>query len=248
MKLHKMKWAVVAGLFAMPFMTNAADNTGFEPIKPDALADYRLSYDEMFSIANSHVLPHRIFYYPSVGENAEWFDAVKKGNLDKVKAMVEAGQSLEVKDTKSGRGQTALGWAAFIGYEDIVKYLIDKGADLYATDDADVKNALKSAALGNSAATAKVIYAALKEKQDGKVDVNYNTFDSDGESLLMIAASNNRVDMVNYLLSIGAKIDIVSEKLQQNALTYACSRGHQQVADILIKNGAVNFKTGKPAC
>ncbi|MGN5287840.1 ankyrin repeat domain-containing protein [Aeromonas sp. 11P] len=244
MYIRGAKRIFITSIFTLALSGSILAASDFQPVKPASLSDYRLSYEEMHSIANSHVLPHRIFYYPSVGPHTKWFDAIKKGNLAQVKEMVESGQPLEAKDNLSGRGQTALGWAAFIGYEDIVNYLIDKGADLYATDDADVKNALKSAALGKNADVAKAIYSKLK----GKIDINDQSADKEAESLLMIAASNNRIEMVNYLLSIGAKVDLVSEPLQQNALTYACSRGHQDIVDILIKHGAVNFKTGKKAC
>ena len=78
-------------------------------------------------MANPRRLSHRIFYRESSkSPNAKWFDAVKEGNLAEIKRMVEAGQDIEVQDTASLK-QTALGWAAFIGYLDVVQYLVDKG-------------------------------------------------------------------------------------------------------------------------
>ncbi|PJG60067.1 ankyrin repeat domain-containing protein [Aeromonas cavernicola] len=213
---------------------------------PLNLADYRLDYAEMRDIANSSRLAHRVFYIPSVGADAAWFDAVKKGNLAQVKKMVAAGQNIEAKDTGS-REQTALGWAAFIGYEDIVDYLIGKGANLYATDKSDVYNVLKSAVLGKNVNIVKKVYPLVI----GSMKDGVNMIESDGETLLMVAASNNRVDTVKYLLAQGAKIDHVGKPLDQshNALTYACSRSPDlEVVKVLLDAGAVNFKTGKPAC
>lgn len=210
---------------------------------PPALADYRLNYAEMRDIADAKKLPHRVFYIPSVGPDAAWFDAVKKGNLAEVKKMVAAGQNLEAKD-ETMYGQTALGWAAFIGYQDIVEYLVKQGADLFATDRADVKSAFKSAVLGKNVEVVKYLYPLVKDK----IDVNDQSLDNERESLVMIAASNNRIDVVKYLISLGADLNLVSTQLDQSALTYACQRGHQDMIKLLIDSGAVNHRTKKTSC
>ncbi|SES85981.1 ankyrin repeat domain-containing protein [Thorsellia anophelis] len=204
--------------------------------------EFLLSKEEMQDIASPTKLSHRIFYAePSKGADAAWFDAVKKGDLATVKSMVEAGQNIEAKDEAS-LGQTALGWAAFIGYEDMVKYLVAQNADLFATDRADVKNSLKSAVLGKNVNVVKYLYELLKD------EVDLNEQEADGETMLIVAASNDRLDIVKFLLENGADISVISEPKQQNALTFACKGGYQEVADYLISKGAVNFKTGKPSC
>ena len=203
--------------------------------------DYRYSYEEMQDIASQKKLSHRIFYTPSKGLYAKWFDDVKKGNLDAVKKAVENGQNIEVQDSAS-LGQTALLWAAFIGYLDMVEYLISKGANIYATDRADVPHVLKSAVLGKNVDVVKYLYPMFKGK------INLNEQEADGETLLIVASSNNRIEIVKYLITLGADINIVSVPKNQNALTFACSRGHNEMADLLIKNGAINFKTGKASC
>ena len=115
---------------------------------PTPQTGFRFSNAENIDIANKDKLAWRVFYEkPSTGTDAKWFDAVKHGDLATVKYMVKNGQDIEAKDTGS-LDQTALGWAAFIGYEDMVDYLIAQGASLQATDKGDVYNVLKSAALG----------------------------------------------------------------------------------------------------
>lgn len=208
----------------------------------EAQNGFRFSQEEMIDIASPTKLSHRIFYNkPSVGPDTAWFDAVKKGDLATVKKMVEAGQNIDVKDEAS-LGQTALGWAAFIGYEDMVRYLVEQGADLFATDRADVKNAMKSAILGKNVQIVEYLYELLKDK----IDINEQ--EADGETMLIVAASNDRLDVVKFLIDKGARIDLISEPKQQNALTFACKGGYQEVADYLISKGAINFKTGKPSC
>lgn len=212
---------------------SAAPQTGF-----------RFSRAEMEDIANPDKLSWRIFYdKPSEGPNAAWFDAVKRGDLASVRQMVENGQNLEAKD-EAGLGQTALGWAAFIGYEDIADYLLEKGADIRATDRGDVYNSLKSAVLGKNTAIVKKLHEKLKKE----TDLNDQTVEDDGETLLMVAASNNRIETVKYLLSQGAKPNLVSQKRNQSALSYACERGHKEMQALLIERGAVNHKTGKSSC
>lgn len=221
--------------------------------KPEPQKGFRFSDEENFDIANSKKLAWRVFYQePSKGENAEWFDAVKKGDLATVKYMVENGQDLEVKDTGSLE-QTALGWAAFIGYEDMVDYLISKGASLYATDKGDVYNVLKSAVLGKNTAVVKKIHAKLNA--DKKVDLNDQTVESDGETLVMVAASNNRLETVKYLHSQGANLNLVAtttdpklNAYNQSPYSYACTRGHKEMQDLLASLGAINHRTGKASC
>lgn len=228
---------------------NATNTTTAHAAAP--AGKFRFSQAEMYDIANPNKLSWRIFYdKPSQGPDAEWFDAVKQGNLDKVKAMLGKGQDIEAKDNAS-LGQTALGWAAFIGYEDMVDYLLAQGADVWATDRGDVYNALKSAALGKNTNIVKKLYARLKDK----TDLNDQSVESDGETLLMVAASNNRIETVKYLLSLGANPNLVTTQTNtsaasynQSALSYACTRGHKEMQDLLIARGVINHRTGKSSC
>lgn len=211
---------------------------------PKAVADWRFSRAEMEDIASPTKLRWRIFYTaPSEGPDAAWFDAVKRGDLATVKKMVEQGQNLEAKDD-AALGQTALGWAAFIGYEDMVDYLIGKGASLYATDRGDVYNTLKSAVLGKNTNIVRKIHGLLKEE----TDLNDQTKESDGETLIMVAASNGRLETVRYLLEQGANPNLVSQQKNQSPLSFACQNGHTATVKFLIEKGAINHRTGKSNC
>ena len=218
---------------------------------PDGYKQFRMDYSEMVDIANPTKLSHRIFYTkPSEGPDAKWFDAVKQGDLATIKTMVEKGQNIEAKDTAS-LGQTALGWAAFIGYPDVVDYLIANNADLMATDKADVSNALKSAGLGKNVVVFDTLYNKLKDK----VDLNNQSNDTQGETILIVASSNNRVDIVKYLLDHGAKTDLVTTETDKNhpaynqsAFSFACSKGNVETIKILQQYGAVNHRNNKASC
>ncbi|UOP05550.1 ankyrin repeat domain-containing protein [Conchiformibius kuhniae] len=213
---------------------------------------FRFSMAEMQDIASPNKLRHRIFYAkPSEGKDAAWFDAVKRGDLATVKKMAENGQDLEAKD-EAALGQTALGWAAFIGYEDMVDYLIGKGASLHATDRGDVYNVLKSAALGKNTNIVRKLYKLLDYN---KTKLDDQSVESDGETLLMVAASNNRLETVKFLLAQGANPNLVTTtqnpnlgSYNQSALSYACTRGHTEMQKLLIENKVINHRTGKSSC
>lgn len=220
---------------------------------PPLQTGFRFSDAENYDIANPNKLSYRMFYdKPSTGADAKWFDAVKRGDLPTVKYMVENGQDIEAKDTGS-LGQTALGWAAFIGYEDMVDYLIAQGADLYATDRGDVYNVMKSAVLGKNTNIVKKVHRLLNA--DKPVDLNDQTVESDGETLIMVAASNNRLETVKYLLSQGANPNLVATtknksmgSYNQSAYSYACSRDLEEMQQLLAANGAINHRTGEASC
>lgn len=209
----------------------------------DTQAYPRFSYAEMTNLASSSRLSHRIFYKPSKGQYTKWFDAVKKGDLSLIQQMVTQGQDIEVKDTAS-LGQTALLWSTFLGYLDITKYLVEKhNANLFATDRADVQHAFKSAILGGDLPTITYIYGLLK----GQIDINAQDV-GDGETALMVAVDNDRVDAVHFLIKQGADVHIISHQRNQNAYTYACRRNNTNMMTILQKAGAINHKTGKASC
>ena len=220
---------------------------------PTPQTGFRFSAAENFDIANKDRLSYRNFYSkPSEGVDAKWFDAVKRGDLPTVKYMVANGQDLEAKDT-GNLDQTALGWAAFIGYEDVVDYLISKGASIYATDKGDVYNVMKSATLGGNVNIVRKVHKLLNAK--APVNLNDQTQESDGETLIMVAASNNRIETVKYLLAQGANPNLVATtkdkkmgSYNQGAYSYACTRNLVDMQKLLAANGAINHRTGKASC
>lgn len=222
---------------------------------PIAQSYFRFSDAKNFELTNKDRLANRNFYsQPSTGADAKWFDAVKHGDMATVKYMLDNGQNLETIDTSS-LDQTALGWAAFIGYEDMVDYLIDQGANLYATDKGDAYNALKSATLGTNVRITKKIHEQLDAKSPIDLDDQSAAVDREGETLIMIAASNDRRENVKYLISQGANLNLVATTddktryaYDQSAYSYACTRGLVDMQKLLAANGAINHRTGKASC
>lgn len=146
-------------------------------------------------------------------------------------------------------GQTALGWAAFIGYLDMVKYLVSQGADIRATGKADVDNTLKSAVMGPNAEVVKYLHGLLN-----KGEVDWDAREQDNETLFLVAAVDGRVDTVKYILQDKPNVNInvvaknENQKIDERPLSGACERGFTDVANLLISRGAINHKTGKSSC
>ena len=245
------KALMIAGLLAAGVFNVQARENGE---KAD-LSKFRYSLAEMQKIANPKLLSHRIFYETkSVGPNAAWFDAVKQGNLAEVKKMIEAQGTqhqkkllLEARDDAS-MGQTALGWAAFIGYLDVVKYLVSQGADVRATDKADVYNSIKSAVMGPNLEVVKYLSSRLD-----KGEIDWNAREIDNETLFSVAAVDGRYDTVKYVLdNFHPDINVVAKndnpKIDESPLSGACEGGFTDVANLLISKGAINHKTGKSSC
>jgi ankyrin repeat protein len=59
--------------------------------------------------------------------NAALIDAIKRGDLESVKTLIESEESINQEDDA---GWTALNWAAAKGQIEIVKLLLDRGADV----------------------------------------------------------------------------------------------------------------------
>lgn len=161
-------------------------------------------------------------------------------DLAKVRFLLEHGANVNLA-TK--RGRTALLIAAMSDKSyDIVKLLIDKGADVKAVDFLHT-TPLRGAVLGNDTRTIRLLI-------DAGVDVN--AADLPGISPLMIAAGwNGNVEATKALLAKGANVNAVSRPVMGlpakngasefgslTALTMAAAFGPPDLVRTLIDAGA----------
>ena len=147
----------------------------------------------------------------------EFCRACFKGNLSKVKWMVERGHDVNKKDeTYYGSHRTPLMYAAGEGRFDVVKYLINHGADISMTNDRE-KTALHYA---SEYGHLKVVEMLLIK--GAGIDVE----DVDGHTPLTLAAktgrSNISLDLINYDLKTNVHYEF----------------GHLEVVELLLRKGA----------
>ena len=161
-------------------------------------------------------------------------DAVKSGDLQKVKRLIEKGAEVNVKDKY---GRTPL---FFTLSPEIIELLIKKGTDVNAKDNlggTPLHRALNKAAQSKKYEKAKL----LIEK-----GANVNAKDRFGRTPLfeLIAPlffspveEKGDKEMVQLLIQKGANVNVKS--LEENTpLSLAIGRGHKDIAGLLRKHGA----------
>ncbi|XP_050430101.1 ankyrin repeat domain-containing protein 17 isoform X3 [Adelges cooleyi] len=152
--------------------------------------------------------------------------ACYKGHLEMVRFLLAAGADQEHKTDEM---HTALMEASMDGHVEVARLLLDSGAQVNMPTDS-FESPLTLAACGGHVELALL----LIERGANIEEVN-----DEGYTPLMEAAREGHEDMVSVLLSKGANINAQTEETQETALTLACCGGFLDVADFLIKNGAI---------
>jgi ankyrin repeat protein len=190
-----------------------------------------------------------------------------------VKALVAAdfakyGKNSAYIDKETSDGSTPLAAAAYFGYPDVERVLIDAGANvpngetpLLRTANAknghvkDVKANLRKTKGGD---TAQVQWA--QEVLDGENDkallvaakngdvknvkallgtgASANATDSKGRTALWLAAFNGNLEVAQDLISARAEVDRVTGEHGETALNAAAGKGHVKIVEALLSAGA----------
>ncbi|KAJ5935976.1 hypothetical protein N7454_005274 [Penicillium verhagenii] len=137
----------------------------------------------------------------------------------------ETSDDLECKDNVGG--QTPLSWAAKNGHKEVVRLLLEKGAELESNDDSRRTPLLWAARNGH-----KEVVRLLLEK-GAELESN----DDSRRTPLLWAARNGHKAVVRLLLEKGAELD--SKDCQGRIpLSWAASNGHEAVVRVLLEKGA----------
>jgi hypothetical protein len=189
-----------------------------------------------------------------------WFEAVTRGDTDTVGALLREDSSL-LHARQSRHDQTALHIAASAGHVDIVRILLDAGADPNdAGDDAGVgvigwatfvgpsrkvhmdvislllaqggRHNIFSAIATGDPGVVRGLVEEHPEALDARLPARYH-----GQTALHFAIARNQIDLLDPLMEVGADVDAVDGN-GQTALEFAMLRGNAAAADRLRAAGA----------
>jgi len=182
-----------------------------------------------------------------LSDKAYLFKAVAKGGLAKVKSLINAGMDVNTRDNY---GMIALVNASRNGHTEIVKFLIDNGADksyfedaLIATSNIDIVKLLidygvdinASNRYYNNALTLAAVYGysdIVKLLIENGANINYAG--EEGSTALMNASSQNHIEIVKLLLDNGADVNAINLS-GDTALVLASQFGYKNIIKLLKK-------------
>jgi ankyrin repeat protein/fermentation-respiration switch protein FrsA (DUF1100 family) len=158
-------------------------------------------------------------------KNEKLLEAVKEGDTDKLKTLIERGADPNAKDIL---GSPALIGAACAGHTEMVETLLSAGADVNAKGALVDSTALICACSEGHAETVKALLAA---------GADVNAKNEYGQSALYLGAQGCHIDSVKALLAAGANVN--AKTMNGNtALQVAELMGCQKAVQ-LLKQGAV---------
>ncbi len=186
-----------------------------------------------------------------------FLDRIRKGDVIAVKLFLTAQMS---PDTKDNQGLTALMWASYQGKSEIVKTLLDKGADVNAPGGSSLSGGITTALLcavggfleqdgGNRAEVVKML---LDKGADVNVRLKNLRNMEDGNTALLAMSfyvssprrsdSKDCLEIVRLLLENGADVNAKGWR-GKTALIAAATCENNDIVKMLLDKGAdVNAK------
>jgi ankyrin repeat protein len=154
-------------------------------------------------------------------------DAAERGDLDEVQRLVE--QNRMLLNAESDSMSSPLVAAANMGRLEVVRYLLDEGADI------DLWTVRYGTALEAACFSGRLAVAALLLANGADTAPDHH-----GWTRLMVASRRGHTDMVELLLAHGGgqHIDYQPPNFGSTALHYACISGRAGMVRLLLGAGA----------
>ncbi|KAF7285836.1 ankyrin repeat and KH domain-containing protein 1-like isoform X5 [Rhynchophorus ferrugineus] len=186
-------------------------------------------------------------------------EAASAGHVGLAKILLSHGAGINTHSNEFK--ESALTLACYKGHLDMVRFLLEAGADQEHKTD-EMHTALMEASMDGHVEVARLLLdsgAQVNMPTDsfespltlaacgGHVDLamlliergaNIEEVNDEGYTPLMEAAREGHEEMVHLLLGQGANINAQTDETQETALTLACCGGFTEVTDILIKGRA----------
>ncbi len=153
------------------------------------------------------------------------FNSAKHGDLQTIDAIIKSGFPLNSREQSSGA--TAIIMASRHGHTDVVRALLNAGADVQTQDNKDMTALLWATQGGHF----EVVHALSDHGIDTEVR------NSAGETALLAAAWDGYQDIVSSLLANGADVNARNNE-GWSALINASINGHVSVVHTLLDSGA----------
>jgi ankyrin repeat protein len=198
----------------------------------------------------------------------EIHELAQKGNLKAVKTLVE--QNPELVNARDKEARTPLHWACRGIHLEVVRFLVDKGADVNAEDSNKVVP-LHSLAVRNDTEAIELLlakgadvdakdygantalhYAAIYDAADAAALLIEKGADIESRDnyartpLLLCARERGGPETIRILLQAGANVN-ARDKFQASSLDLAAWRGKKEVVDLLLDAGACIPSGGREA-
>ena len=173
--------------------------------------------------------------------------AIRNDDSDIMNILIANGAEVDIKHTRGGMEEAALMYAAMTGRTEVVKLLLEAGADINVKNDRDqtalhvpldIRNSDYQKSRGGRYRLSK---DTIKMLLDKGADVNLK--DKDGRTPLHLAAESADGDIVKLLLDKGARVSEKDDESGFTALHHAARFGNKDAAELLIARGAdINAK------
>lgn len=160
--------------------------------------------------------------------------AAESGSTAAIQRLLDAHADVNARDEHGG---SPILWAAGLGSPEAVKLLLDAGADANIQDSNGMTPLMWAANVGDPKNVA-VLASAPKINLDATDKVS-------GETALMRAARNGKIEAIKILVERGAAVDSKNQQ-QMTALLFACQTGNMEAVKIIVGNKAdVNVKDAR---
>jgi len=160
-------------------------------------------------------------------------DAARRQDLDGVRALLTGGADVRAAH---GDGMTGLHWAAHHGDTQMVRLLVDAGADLEATTRLGDHTPLHIASRGGHTRAVTALLDA---------GANTNAVTTPGATPLHFAATAGAADALRALLDHGADADAREPVWGQTPLMFAAAAARAKALAVLLERGANPHLSGR---